>query len=244
MNEAILATEMDGGNWRRIGYTISESATWGFDRFRLYYPNYGTRIGLFSIGDVAAHQLTDANGQQYMNRQPTYGSKLFSSTNAYEHDFSFDLSFNTAKNAIYIYIQSKPTTAEFQQVYSFPTGYGATYNKNAEIGAWDFSVVNTGVNVGASDTSMFFENQPLANVMWLDTSRTPAIYAKTLRFQNSQLRAVDIDNILIWTDTGGVSNGTLDYSGNPNVPTNASKTAYDNLISKGWTITGTAPPIV
>jgi hypothetical protein len=243
MNEAILATDLeDNSNYIWFAKTTSNSSTWGFDRFRLYYPNWGTRIGLYSMEDFNANAYQKANGQWVLDVAPTYGSKVFSTTNGFEHDFSFDLSFNTSNAQIAIAIQSIPLGSEFQQVYSYPTGYGATYNKDADIVQWDFSVVNTGVNVGASATSMFFENQPLDALFWFDTTRTPKIFAKTLRFQNCLLIDVMLDKIINWTDAGGVTNGNLNYSGNPQAPTNASRAAYDNLINKGWTITGTAPP--
>lgn len=243
MNEAILATDLeDNSNFIFFAKTISSSASWGFDRFRLYNPSWHTRIGLYSNADFSANSYLRSDGKLAIDKAPTYGSKVFSTTNGFEHDFSFDLSSNTANEQVVVCIQGRPTGSEFQQVYTFPTGYSATYARDADIVQWDFSVVNPLANVGGADTSMFFDNQPLDSLFWFDSTTTPKIFAKTLRFQNCLLGGAMIDNILIWTDAGGVSNGTLNYSGNTGVPTNASKTAYDNLISKGWTITGTAPP--
>lgn len=68
--------------------------------------------------------------------------------------------------------------------------------------------------------------------------------ATTLNINNNNLSATVIDNIINQLDTNGVSNGFLNYSNQQGgqVPTSASYTAYNNLITKGWTITGTAPP--
>jgi hypothetical protein len=248
MNSAIQASGLRRV-WRYVGATRSNSASWAFDRLRLYYPDWFTKIGLFA-GDHSDFYQTE-NGNIILRGEPEFGSQRFTSDNAFEHDFTFDLSSNTNNDLISIAISGIPKNADFQQIYCSPTGYSATRSKNAQIADWDFSIINTGVNVGGVNTSIFFDNQPdlsgssSGNVLsWLDTSRTPVFYAKTLRFQNSNFYYDQIDKIIIWTERGGLSNGNLNYSGNLDNPSVASRAAYDALISRGWTITGNAPPMI
>ena len=59
-------------------------------------------------------------------------------------------------------------------------------------------------------------------------------------FFNCALTAASVENILVSIDTSGVSNGTLGINGGTNAGqsawTAAATTAYNNLITKGWTI--------
>lgn len=246
MNRAVLASDLYH-HWRIFALTSSQSSTWGFDRFRLYYPADYTKIGCFTEEDYNNNAYTLPNGQHAIGGEPSYGYQDFRSDNQYEHDFTFDLSSNPADSYVYVAISGIPKNAEFQQVYCYPTGYGGTRGLDADIVWWDYSVVNTTTNIGGADTSLFFDNQPsfglLGTVMeWKDTTRTPALYSKTMKFNNSAYQWDQLDKIIIWTDNGGVTNGSLDYSGTGDDPSNASRAAYDSLISKGWSITGTAPP--
>jgi len=58
---------------------------------------------------------------------------------------------------------------------------------------------------------------------------------------NCALNAQSIENILVSLDTNGNSNSILGIDGGTNAAkttwSTAANTAYDNLITKGWTIT-------
>jgi hypothetical protein len=77
------------------------------------------------------------------------------------------------------------------------------------------------------------------NISILDIFQNSSL--TTLRVQSNNLDSTQIDNIIINLDNHGLSNGTLAYNNNPGSPTNASLAAYNNLLAKGWTITGLVP---
>jgi len=148
------------------------------------------------------------------------------------------LSFNVNNDALHICITGGPINAKFSQVYAYPTGYGGTRGKNAELTSWHFAMVNPHVNAdNTGNAYLRFENQNIINPVIPEQ-----INANNIKFQNNNLWDGDIDKILIALDLNGLSNGILDYSGNSKPATVAGRPAYDNLISKGWTITGTPPP--
>ena len=65
-----------------------------------------------------------------------------------------------------------------------------------------------------------------------------------LLVNDNNLPSADLDNIIITLDNNGLTGGTLDYSNqtggaSPNI--GVSGVAYNNLIAKGWTVTGNVP---
>ena len=59
---------------------------------------------------------------------------------------------------------------------------------------------------------------------------------------NNDITGPQMDYLIITLDGHGLSNGFLDYSGqSTGGPSSASLTAYNNLVTKGWTITGPVP---
>lgn len=77
-----------------------------------------------------------------------------------------------------------------------------------------------------------------------DTTGTLVASAFSNTFTNCALTAQSIENILVSLDTNGQSGVTLGINGGTNAGqstwTAAATTAYNNLISKGWTITANA----
>jgi len=73
-----------------------------------------------------------------------------------------------------------------------------------------------------------------------DTTGTLASSAFNSTWFNCALTAQSIENILVSLDTNGASNITLGIDGGTNAAkttwSTAAVTAYDNLITKGWTI--------
>ena len=213
-------------NFRLFCKTISNSASWGFDRFRLSGPKWYTRI-----------QVRRPDGTVLAER-------MFSSSGSYEHDFSFDLSENVNKDEYLVYIGGVPAGGNyFQQNYAYPSGYSATTGKNAEITYWDLNEVNIGGDTSYNnDGRLKWENQPLYEIRGLHLAKATKWY-----IQNCQLSGALIDELLIGLYTNQINdpNNTkiINYSGNAGIPTEASREAYDWLIANGWSITGQAPPI-
>jgi hypothetical protein len=77
------------------------------------------------------------------------------------------------------------------------------------------------------------------NITALDVSNNTQL--TTLLANNCNLSSVQIDQILTDLDNHGLSNGTLKYNNNPGQSSLTALIAYNNLISKGWTITGNPP---
>jgi hypothetical protein len=77
-----------------------------------------------------------------------------------------------------------------------------------------------------------------------DTTGVLNAGAFTNAFTNCALTAQSIENILVSLDTNGASNIILGIDGGTNAGqsswTAAATTAYNNLITKGWTITANA----
>jgi hypothetical protein len=243
-------------SWEIVGTTPHDvnNTAWGFDRWRLYYPE-NTMVALAraqTACDNTELYYDESTGRAYYIGGEVYQPQLFHSgggwtNDVFEHDFTFDLSaIPTADpneeytTELYILIKNIPEEAEFQQIYATPTGYGATRGKNANIISWDFNLFGVGENVGGSSTSILFGGQPL-DYFFLVTSTFP-IKAKTIDFSNCQFDGAELDELLQCVDLGGVSNGTLKYNGNLDPPSANGRPYYDNLISRGWTITGTPPP--
>lgn len=79
----------------------------------------------------------------------------------------------------------------------------------------------------------------------LDLTGSPLV--KTVTIQVGQLTASSLNNVILTLDGHGLSNGTLNYISNANNPTatesvaNDVLDAYNSLVAKGWSITGTIP---
>ena len=74
-----------------------------------------------------------------------------------------------------------------------------------------------------------------------DTTGTLTATAFAFAWKNCALTAASIENILVSLDTNGASNITLHIGGGTSAGqstwTSAATTAYNNLVTKGWTIT-------
>jgi hypothetical protein len=228
MNRAILETDLEEANWLPVAATTSNSSTWGFDRWRLYTANWGTRVKVTNDTETI-----------------TYGVKDFHkgggwTADTFEHDFTFDLSANTTNAELTIWISGIPTGANFTQVYANPTGFAATRNKDADIKYWALD------NVNPSDW-LRLENQPLEALYFTQGySGLQVINALNVRVDGTPLGSLYLEGMLAWIDANGKSNGTLNYENCPNASAMRAeyRQYYDNLINKGWTITGTAPPLI
>lgn len=207
-----------------------------FDRWRIYGNTKSMKVAAFN--DTANTSKTDAKGRyiDYPDElSEMIGSpQLFSSNGGYEHDFTLDLSTASTSEVI-ICVSGFPENLDMTQIYTSPTGFAATRNKNAQLKDIYLKQVNP------SDY-LRLDNQPGIIVSSdLTPSGQTTINALNVLINNSNIPSNVVDNIIIYTDRNGKSNGVLNYSGN-SAPTTNSRAAYDSLISKGWTITGTVPP--
>lgn len=217
MNAALVHSELNF-NWRLFCKTVSKSPNWGFDRFRIYGNSWSTRI-----------QVRRPDGT-------VVDTQYFSSNYGFEHDFSFDLSENVNNAEYEVYIAGVPASATTEQVYAYPTGYGGTTGKNAEISYWDLSQVSPEKN-GANIGRLRLENQPLTLI-----DGAANIKAGEIKLQNCQLGAENLADLIIGVDNSGVLNGTFDYSSNSAAPAGRALGAYNNLKNnEGWTLTGEVP---
>lgn len=223
--------------WYLLCDTVSNSNNWGFDRLRLYYPNGITMAGVFTE-NIGFDNDDSREGALVIpdSLVPVQFSK-FSSDNEFEHDFGFDLSFNTSNARVYIGICEIPRDSEFTQVYAYPTGFSETWNRSADLYSFQLKICNP-------ENFLRLENQ--ANLLYVYVPDSGIVNADFVRLDGTKIVSDHIDDIIIGCSLNGKINGELNYSNNlsGNTPTVASRSAYDSLISKGWTITGTAPPTV
>ena len=217
MNIGIVDSELNF-NYRLFCKTVSKSANWGFDRFRLYSPKWHTKV-----------QVRRPDGSVVATKDFSDGG--------FEHEFSFDLSENVANEEYSVYMAGVPSTSKFVQVYAYPSGYGGAYGRNAEITYWDFNQVNL-VNDGANGIGRVrFENNPITALVGIAN-----IAAGEINFTNCQLDAETLADALIAIDNSGVLNGSFKYSGNLAAPAERALTAYNNLKdTKGWELIGDVP---
>jgi len=220
-----------------VNATLLTNNEFYFDRWRIYANTKGMRVAAFN--DTASRVTGDNKGRYIVesdvNSEMIGTSKLFSSTGAFEHDFILDVSTRTTPTII-IAISGFDIQNDMTQVYASPTGFSATRNKNAQIQKCFLRQINP-------TNFLRLDNQSNLTIGGDLFPSSSAIQIKALNVQVNNSGMVDwaVDNAIIYTDQGGKSNGYLNYSGNAN-PTVNSRAAYDSLISKGWTITGTAPP--
>jgi len=216
MNSGLVHSELNY-NFRLFAKTISSSAAWGFDRFRLFTSKWHTKIQVRRLdGSVVATQSFAPDG-------------------AFEHTFSFDLSGNVTNEEYSVYIAGIAVGQNFNQAYAWPTGYSATTGKNAELTYWDFSQVN--IVFSGTSGRIRFENNPITNI-----DGASLLNAGEINFANCQLGAETLADMLIGLDTTGGTGGSFIYSGNLAAPASRGLMAYNSLKdTKAWTLTGAIP---
>jgi hypothetical protein len=221
MNAGLVHSELNF-NFRLFCKTVSKSANWGFDRFRLFHSKWHTKI-----------QVRRPDGS-------IVATQDFAAVNGFEHTFSFDLSENVNNEEYSVYVAGVTASDKFNQAYAYPTGYSATYGKNAEITFWDFSQVN--VEFSGTTGRVRFENNPLTSVNFNQVNGEILLDCAEVNFTNCQLGAEDLADALIALDNSGITGGSFKYSGNNEAPAERALAAYNNLKdNKGWALTGEVP---
>ena len=123
-----------------------------------------------------------------------------------------------------------------------------TFKDNADLVAVKLTNGATAVPL---PISINFDNNPLLNTIIFQNYNLNNINilvglpsVDTMIVNDNDLNTVDLDNIIVELDNNGLTNGTLDYSnqtGGASPSIGVSGLAYNNLIVKGWTVTGNVP---
>ena len=119
---------------------------------------------------------------------------------------------------------------------------------NAEL--TEVVLANTSVAVPPPCSLTFNNNPLLTEIVFTAYNLTNFTITGTLplvsilEVQDNDLPSADLDSIIVALDNNGLNNGTLDYSNqtsgaSPNI--GVSGVAYNDLIAKGWTVTGNVP---
>ena len=123
-----------------------------------------------------------------------------------------------------------------------------TFTGNSQLNS--VNLINNSTAVPPASTVTFFNNNNLTTINLQDYNITNLALTSALplcsnfRCNDNNLPSADLDDIIITLDNNGLTGGTLDYANqtggaSPNI--GVSGTAYNNLIVKGWTVTGNVP---
>ncbi|WP_300440742.1 hypothetical protein [Christiangramia sp.] len=218
MNIGIVDSEL-GFRYRLFCKTNSSSADWGFDRFRLFYPKWHTKV-----------QVRRPDGS-------ILGTKLFNTQDSFEHDFSFNLSENTGNEEYSVYIAGVPEGQDFNQLYAWPSGFSASFGRDADLTYLDLTYVN--IKFSTTTGRIRAQNQPLTKLI------TPSLLdCAEVRFPNCQLGAEDLADLIIAIHASGINGGILDYSNNLAAPAGRCLTQFNDLKdvnTRNWAVTGATP---
>jgi hypothetical protein len=205
-------------NWYWVTVTNGAQSNFFFDSFII--PNSsGIKVGLF---DTSAPRTQEKNGTSYIVSGDPVMYQDFCNDGTDEHTFNFAV--------------AQPYILAFKGFRTDTYADTVVAGANADLADWELDTLDI---KNILDFSGQF--QPYTGLL----SNALAINADYISFKDCNLPTFEfdyIDDFIILTDAGGRSNVTLDYSGNIAEPTFASRAAYDNIISRGGTITGTPPP--
>jgi len=190
-------------------------------------------VGLVRMDNVDYSRLeADINGRSYITGIPEV-KKNFSSTSSALGNFSFNKSELKGDKYKLVFIEPISNSVSDRLLFFNEFTVGVNYMlQNIE-----FQNINPSVKINVNN--QFYKS---IDYNGLNLQVGENIDAKNVYIKNTDSDAFTIDIVIKSLDTNGKTNGILDYSSNPENPTNASRAAYDSLISKGWTITGTSPP--
>jgi len=236
--------------WYYIGTTLSQSSTMAFDRLRI------SNSSNLQVGIIPPSTLVPT-GSDYNIKEDEAGQYIFDSSNiieqqqpfytgggwtgsADEHDFSFDCSsyvyggsnFDSAA----IFVKGWSLANVVWQLYAFPTGFGGTRNKNAELQTIFLETLRMN-DVGSQISRLRLTNQPI-NMLAANTDLT-TFRAKEVRLEGTDVSTVR--SILKFLVRGNATGGTLSYDVADRPTDTFSRDYYDTLINRIWVITGGRP---
>lgn len=221
---------LTGNDWTHALSTRSNASNWCFHRFRI----------MNSAGVTVQARKPDGT---IIDTQPFHSGGGWT-TGTYEHDFMFDLSFNTAKDQIEIYI--KGVTSKFYQLYSVYAHAGSAVRWQDDPAAsgmtnGEISYINIDFlkfDGGTNDTRFLYLEDNGVEV--IEGGRS--VSARSIDIHNNPALTSDmVDDIIIGADNSGVqpsnANGQACYLVlTEGTRTAASDVAWQNLIDKGWTL--------
>jgi hypothetical protein len=239
--------------WYLLSGTTSTSASMAFDRLRMM-NNQNIEVGIIDPAisvNYAGGFGKDSKGffldgeMEVEQIQPFHSGGGWTALQD-EHDFSFDCSGfqygNGNDGAAAIVIRNLSESSLFWQLYAYPTGYGGTRNKDAQIKYLYFDTLRMGDN-GAEIPRLRLTNQNDVFIYnYVQGNPMPAINALEVRLEGTSVFVVD--PILEALVASGRSNGTLSYDVEDR-PDNdqGAQNNYDTLITRGWSITGGRPVV-
>jgi hypothetical protein len=239
--------------WYYLAGTKSTSAAMAFDRLRLSNLA-GVEVGIVppqplnqtSIGlgqDSLGVYLTGSVYDKVQQIQPFQAGGGWTSSSD-EHDFSFDCSSfaygNGNDDAAAIVIKNIDETNIFWQLYAYPTGFGGTRGKNAELVTVVYETLKI-ATVGSEIGRLRLTNQIPWAYHTMTSEGTFPIHAKEVRMEGTSVFFVqDMFRSLV---LAGETSGTFSYteSERPKSGNQQAIDDYNTLISRSWSITGGAP---
>jgi len=197
--------------------------------FQVYSNTLLTGITFASSGNslVSDFKVYSCNLTGILNLSNVPIGVVFDShSNSLLTGITFASSGNTLTSTFYAYSCNITGTVNASNV---PTGTNVI---------WRFNSLMTGItlaSVGNGSLNNFdMDGCALPNIdLSVYATSTPA----EIDFKNNSLSATEHDNQLINLDGTGWINGTLEIITGNTARTSASDTAYNNLITNGWTIT-------
>lgn len=235
MMQAIKQSRLESP-WRYLVKTNSKSSTWAFDRLRLY-DSGDTEVGIFENANFKTSRVGEL---KYVVGNPI-DIQRFSSTGGFEHDFTFDLSSTTG--LVTLAFRKKPSNANWQQMYCYPTGFAGTRGKNASILEINFMEFNPKTN-GGDIGRLRVENNPF-QVAYTGYYPIP-IYAKEIRMNNpvylgTVLSNKTIEKLIKGVYLSGNTGGVFDYGGQL-APENCLSEFNELKNNRGWNFYNSPTP--
>tara|TARA_B100000678_G_scaffold264136_1_gene247450 strand:+ start:21530 stop:22270 length:741 start_codon:yes stop_codon:yes gene_type:complete len=222
-------------DWYVFAETNSVQSTWAFDRFRIGSPSTAIEVAVFEDSELISGDF-GANGSNQYGDFPVILNgatnkaldvQPFSQKANFEHSFTFDLSASAGKK----YIAIRNMAGICYQVYSYPTGYSATREKNAELTRF-YAAALGDVRTWANSIgrirldNQVMEEDPFGN--WLEC------HAKEVRLDNTTFAGGEpVNTVLSTLDVSEEVGGTFTFAG----LTHSNPQAYDSLDLKAWTLT-------
>lgn len=229
------------------GIIFSDSGNGTLTQFRAYLCSNLTALDFSSVplsGLLWTYDCTSLTSITFA----TSGNGLFTNVNLRGCSLtSLDLSNNPISGSFLVYNNSLNSLIFANTGNGTVTSFGV-YNNN--LNSLDVSniilsgniqiFINASLSslslnsVNGAITNFAFYNDSLSNIDFSSFSTSNGV---TIFAQNNSFTATEHDNQLINLDATGWINGTLSILTGNTARTSASDTAYNNLISKGWTIT-------
>ena len=241
MNDIVrfLLLSLKGQNtnqdWAVFAETNSVQSAWAFDRFRIGSPSTAIEIAVFEDSQLSSGDFGATGNNEYgdypviLNTSTAKALDVqpFSQKANFEHSFTFDLSASAGKK----YIAIRNMAGICYQVYSYPTGYSATREKNAELTRFYAAALGDVRTWANSIGRIRLDNQvmdadPFGN--WLVS------HAKEVRLDNTTFAAGQpVNTVLSTLDVSEEVGGTFTFAG----LTHSNPQAFDSLELKEWTLT-------